>query len=498
MPVDSGLAPAGEHGCVLGARELARGDVEVVEVDVLGAAVAGAQLLERDRERRPQLHQWQNAAALRLDAPSLAPSTSRPGRGWWPSTPSRAGPQKSTSRRAASPGTSRSRASVSISFQPSSEIGAWPRSRWFIAQLPIPSEPSPVPAARPPGSSSSSPVAAASAVLAVLDDVALLEQHALRRSRARSASAAAGTRGPSRSACTPRRARRVITARASGSRSTASRCSYQPIASASSVSEAHSRAKVRVSAGNSSGGSWYWSNPICFPSRRSRSARQPNVIATAVQEPPAVAPATLEQISRRVLWLASAIVHHANRVRPERIRREGRRPPGLERLDGLDHDRAVVRVPRGARPGLGEAARLARTARDQLPARRPRPRLPDAPARVRRPAELPEPDQGPRPGRLLDRLRRDRGDGDDLGRAGASLRRRALRGPRRRPPDRARRRRGARRGRLLGGARRPDGRRGSARCCGSSTSTASRWTASSPTWPPGGCARCSRPPAGTA
>src|SRR5690348_9553967 len=50
-------------------------------------------------------------------------------------------------------------------------------------------------------------------------------------------------------------------ARASGSGSTASRCSYQPIASASSVTDAQSRAKVLVSAGSSSGGSWYWSNP---------------------------------------------------------------------------------------------------------------------------------------------------------------------------------------------------------------------------------------------
>ena len=53
-----------------------------------------------------------------------------------------------------------------------------------------------------------------------------------------------------------------MTSRASGFGSTASRCSYQPIASASSVSDAHSRANVRVSAGSSSGGSWYWSNPI--------------------------------------------------------------------------------------------------------------------------------------------------------------------------------------------------------------------------------------------
>src|SRR5262245_25203535 len=53
-----------------------------------------------------------------------------------------------------------------------------------------------------------------------------------------------------------------MTASASGSCSSAIRCSYQPIASASSVSEAHSRAKVRVRAGSSSGGSWYWSKPI--------------------------------------------------------------------------------------------------------------------------------------------------------------------------------------------------------------------------------------------
>jgi pyruvate dehydrogenase E1 component len=40
------------------------------------------------------------------------------------------------------------------------------------------------------------------------------------------------------------------------------------------------------------------------------------VRATAVHEPTTVAPATLRTISSRVLWLASAIVHHANRVRP--------------------------------------------------------------------------------------------------------------------------------------------------------------------------------------
>ena len=135
----------------------------------------------------------------------------------------------------------------------------------------------------------------------------------------------------------------------------------------------------------------------------------------------------LDAVQRRVLWLATAIVHHANRVRPNPSGHQGRRPPGLERVDGLAHDRAVVRAPRGARPRLGQAARLAGPARDQLPARPPGPGVPAAPARVRRPAVLPEPHEGPRPRRLLDRLRRDRRHRADLGRAGPPLRRRALR-----------------------------------------------------------------------
>ena len=50
----------------------------------------------------------------------------------------------------------------------------------------------------------------------------------------------------------------------------------------------------------------------------------------------------LREVEDRVLWLATAIIHHANRVRPN--------PSGLKvgghqassRLDGVDHDRAVV------------------------------------------------------------------------------------------------------------------------------------------------------------
>ena len=70
-----------------------------------------------------------------------------------------------------------------------------------------------------------------------------------------------------------------------------------------------------------------------------------------------------------MLWLATAIVHHANKVRAEPVRDQGRRASSIERLDRHRHDRAVVRVPGGARSGLGEAARVAGSARDQLPPR---------------------------------------------------------------------------------------------------------------------------------
>ena len=52
---------------------------------------------------------------------------------------------------------------------------------------------------------------------------------------------------------------------------------------------------------------------------------------------------TLREIEQRVLWLSTAMIHHANRVRPNPVRVEGRRPSGVLRVDGLDHDVAVVR-----------------------------------------------------------------------------------------------------------------------------------------------------------
>ena len=223
----------------------------------------------------------------------------------------------------------------------------------------------------------------------------------------------------------------------------------------------------------------------------------PRTVPAPVAEPDAAAQLdALDAVQRRVLWLATE--HGAPRQQGarDRLRREGRRPSGLLGVDRLDHDGALLRAPAGARPRLGQAARRAGAACDQLPARHARRVLPDDAARVRRAAELSEPREGSRPGRLLDRLGRHRRDGDDLERARAPLRRRSLRGAARRSRGRAGRRRRARRGCDLGSARRPDGRRAWARSCGSSTSTASRSTASCRTSPPAASARCSRRPAG--
>ncbi len=146
----------------------------------------------------------------------------------------------------------------------------------------------------------------------------------------------------------------------------------------------------------------------------------------------------------------------------EPLRREGGRPPGVERLDGQPHVRALVLGAARRGPRVGQAARLAGAARDQLPAGPPRAPLPRDAARVRGPAELSQPHQGPRPGGLLDRLGGHRRHRPDLERVRAPLPRApSLRGAADGPPDRPRGRRRARRGRDLGGGGRP--RRGQAR-----------------------------------
>ena len=208
--------------------------------------------------------------------------------------------------------------------------------------------------------------------------------------------------------------------------------------------------------------------------------------------------ATLDSIQQRVLWLATAIVHHANRVRPERLRGEGRRPPGLERLGGLDHDRAVVRHLRGARRGVGQAARVAGAARDQLPAR---------PAR-RRPTSTQLREFGglqSYPSRAKDPDAVDYSTGSvGIGATATiwgALAHRYLAGHFEVPVGgrhiALRRRRRARRGRGVGGALSTRSCRGSARCCGSSTSTASRSTASCRRSRADRLRPCSRRPGGT-
>ena len=167
------------------------------------------------------------------------------------------GPAKSTSLRAARAGVSRSRASSSMRVQLASVMGANSRSRWLMTlllssrrcqargwrrrprapRMPLPRLPRRARRCRP------------------LEQDALgdLAPEGVRRSRnSRSMQKCLNS-----SPCAL-----LMIASASRSDSTAMRCSYQPIASASSVSEVHRRANVRVSAGSSPGGSWYWSNPM--------------------------------------------------------------------------------------------------------------------------------------------------------------------------------------------------------------------------------------------
>ena len=92
----------------------------------------------------------------------------------------------------------------------------------------------------------------------------------------------------------------------------------------------------------------------------------------------------------------------------------------------------------------------------------------------------PSPHQGPRRGRLLDRLGRSGRRRPALRRGDPALRRRALRRAAAQPIRRARRRRRARRGQRLGGDRRPGDHGPRQRDAGSSTSTARRSTGSCP------------------
>jgi pyruvate dehydrogenase E1 component len=76
----------------------------------------------------------------------------------------------------------------------------------------------------------------------------------------------------------------------------------------------------------------------------------------------------LGEIERQVLWLSTAIIHHANRVRPN--------PGGLKVGGHQASSASLVSImtslwfgPARRGPGLGQAARLARAARQERLAR---------------------------------------------------------------------------------------------------------------------------------
>src|SRR5918992_4537229 len=92
----------------------------------------------------------------------------------------------------------------------------------------------------------------------------------------------------------------------------------------------------------------------------------------------------------------------------EPIGAEGGWTPSLVRLDGHDHDGPVVSALAPAGPRVGQATRLAGTARTQLSHRTARRFLFDYVAAAGGPAVLSLAKQGPGSGGLLDRVGGDR------------------------------------------------------------------------------------------
>ena len=134
-------------------------------------------------------------------------------------------------------------------------------------------------------------------------------------------------------------------------------------------------------------------------------------------------------------------------------------------------------LPGRARPGQRQAARLAGLPRHPVPAGQPGPRptcrrcAPSAACSPTRAGPRTRTGSTSRTG-----VGRPRRGGAAVRRGRPALRGRALRRPAAQPVHRADRRRRAGRGQHLGGGRRPGHRRAWATCCGSSTSTGSRWT----------------------
>ena len=121
-----------EHGRVLGLADAERGLLQTAPVEVRRATGGVVDLAPAEREGHPELDQRQHPALHGPRSRRRAGRPPRPGRGWWPSTTSRAGPRsrRACGRRGASSGGSWPRPRSTPT--PSSLIGASSRSRWFI------------------------------------------------------------------------------------------------------------------------------------------------------------------------------------------------------------------------------------------------------------------------------------------------------------------------------------------------------------------------------
>ena len=98
--------------------------------------------------------------------------------------------------------------------------------------------------------------------------------------------------------------------------------------------------------------------------------------------------ATLESIERRLLWLSTQIIHHANNVRPNPDKSKVGGHQASSASVATDPHRALLLIPARRRSRLDQTARLPRLPRRAIPARPPRPLVPDHAARVRRSAGL--------------------------------------------------------------------------------------------------------------
>ena len=81
--------------------------------------------------------------------------------------------------------------------------------------------------------------------------------------------------------------------------------------------------------------------------------------------------ACLRAIERKVLWLSTWMIHNANHLRTTPRRAQGGGPPGVVRLAGHAHDRALLRCLASPGPGCRQAACQPGLPRDPVPARPP-------------------------------------------------------------------------------------------------------------------------------